>query len=225
MSCLLDVEDPPTIIFRIGRDDPWTWPDWAYVGDDGTFGNRWDDPEGLYRVLYASSVRVGCYIETLARLRPDPVVVAALETIEGDEPQEPAGVVPRSWIDRRTIGAASVAGVFASVGRSRSLAWLRQRFASDVAKLGLADLDGAAIRLSVPRRLTQLMSRAIYECSDDGSRQFSGIAYLSRFGDEFRNWAIFEPQEVDVESRSPIDPEDPDLKAALEILGLSLEVT
>ena len=59
-------------LWRIGRQpDPWQPADWAYAREDGTFGNRFDDPQGLYRVLYASSQRLGCYVETLARFRPD----------------------------------------------------------------------------------------------------------------------------------------------------------
>jgi hypothetical protein len=223
MTCPFDSEQPPDVIFRIGRRSPWDWPDWANVGDDRTFGNRWDDPEGLYRVLYASSVRLGCYLETLARLRPDPAVIAGLQAIEGPEPMDPVGVVPRSWLPERSIGAASVSGEFATVGHARSLAWLRTRFAAEVVEAGLADLDAAAVRLSVPRRLTQRMSRAIYECSHESVRQYSGIAYLSRFGDEIPNWAVFEPNKIDVRDAWPIDSEDPDFIAAMEILGLRLE--
>lgn len=222
MSCPLDSERAPDVIFRIGHANPWDWPDWADVGDDGTFGNRWDDPQGIYRVLYASSRRVGCYLETLARFRPDPAVIAGLEAIDGPEPLDPVGAIPRTWLERRSIGRASAPGDFADVGRARSLAWLRQRFATEVVALGVADLDAAAIRLSVPRRLTQVISRAIYECSHESARQFSGIAYLSRFGDEIRNWAIFEPSEMLIGEASPIDPEDPDFMSALEILGLTL---
>lgn len=50
-----------------------------------------------------------------------------------------------------------------------------------------------------------------------------GIAYLSRFGDEIPNWAVFEPNEIDVRNVWPIDPEDPDFIAAMDILGLGLE--
>ncbi|MQA00994.1 MAG: RES domain-containing protein [Dehalococcoidia bacterium] len=50
--------------------DPWTWPDWSQAIRDGTFGNRWDDPDGAYRVLYASSSRFGALLETLARFPP-----------------------------------------------------------------------------------------------------------------------------------------------------------
>ena len=59
----------PGVIYRLGRKpDPWSVPDWASAGPDGTFGNRFDDPEGIYRVLYASSQRLGCFLETLGFL-------------------------------------------------------------------------------------------------------------------------------------------------------------
>ena len=48
----------PGVIYRLGRKpDPWAPPDWASAGPDGTFGNRFDDPDATYRVLYASSQR------------------------------------------------------------------------------------------------------------------------------------------------------------------------
>ena len=61
------------VIYRLGRKpDPWAPPDWASAGPDGTFGNRFDDPDATYRVLYASLQRLGCFVETLARFRIDP---------------------------------------------------------------------------------------------------------------------------------------------------------
>jgi hypothetical protein len=48
-------------------------------------GNRFDDPMGVYRVLYASSQRLGCFIETLARLRKDVSFVADLALIWNGE--------------------------------------------------------------------------------------------------------------------------------------------
>jgi hypothetical protein len=67
------------------RPDAWQWPEWAYAGSDGTFGNRYDDPLGEYRVLYASSQRRGAFLETLARFRVDVSLVAELDAIEGDD--------------------------------------------------------------------------------------------------------------------------------------------
>ena len=56
---------PSGVIYRMGRvPDPWGVPDWASAGPDGTFGNRFDDPDATYRVLYASSQRLGCFLET-----------------------------------------------------------------------------------------------------------------------------------------------------------------
>jgi len=51
------------------------------AGLDGTFGSRFDDPEATYRVLYASSHRLGCYLETLARFSPDLSLFAELAQI------------------------------------------------------------------------------------------------------------------------------------------------
>jgi len=53
-------------------------PDWASAGPNGTFGNRFDDPDATYRVLYASSQKLGCFLETLAPFRLDPKVMAEL---------------------------------------------------------------------------------------------------------------------------------------------------
>jgi len=60
------------LILRIGRrPDQQRPPDWSLAGADGTFGNRFDDPDGTYRVLYASSQRFGGFLETLACFRLD----------------------------------------------------------------------------------------------------------------------------------------------------------
>jgi hypothetical protein len=52
----LETRVPPKPIYRVERGtDAWQAPDWAWASIDGTFGNRFDDPDSLYRVLYASS--------------------------------------------------------------------------------------------------------------------------------------------------------------------------
>ena len=60
-------------------------PDWASAGPDGTFGNRFDDPDATYRVLYASSQRLGCFLETRARFRVDPKLLTELAEIAGED--------------------------------------------------------------------------------------------------------------------------------------------
>lgn len=184
--------EPGPILFRLGHGpDPWDWQSWAYAKPDGTFGNRWDDADGRFRVLYACTQRLGTFIECLARFRPDPAVLAGLAEIDDDhsDPLVPAplmpGEVPKSWLSNRRIGMAAVDGNFAQIGHSQTLAWLNHRLATRLVHYHIPELDGSAIRLSVPRRFTQEISRVIYELTDAGRRQYDGIAYLSRLGDEF----------------------------------------
>lgn len=212
-------------MFRVGKTpDPWTYPNWAQAGEDGTFGNRWDDPKSSYRMLNACSQRLGALIETLARFRPDPEVIAGLAAIDGedDETVLPPGHVPTSWFTSRLMGEATLTGRFADVAHGRSLAHLRDALPARVVHYGLDDLDGAAIRSSAPRRFTQEISRFVYECNDASEQQFAGIRYASRLGDEFENWALFEPGQPAGDQASQIGTEDPDVVAAFERLGLTL---
>ncbi len=97
MSDGLASVEPDGPLYRLGRQpDPWAWPDWSYAGPDGTFGNRYDDPGTSYRVLYASSQRIGAFLETLARFRPDLEVLAELERIDGDDESPPGSAKRRS---------------------------------------------------------------------------------------------------------------------------------
>ena len=113
----LESKRPAGPLFRVGRDrDAWAIPDWAYAKEDGTFGNRFDDPAGVYRVLYASSQRLGCFIETLARFRVDVSFVADLALMENGEDDFAAfGTVRRAWLKGRCIGSANVGGEYADV--------------------------------------------------------------------------------------------------------------
>lgn len=227
---MTDLEEaaPPARILRIGRKpNPWAWPRWEIAGEDGTFGNRWDDARSMYRVLYGSSQLEACFVETLARFRPDPQVLAGLARIEGDDGTGPAGLLPRSWLQGRVIGEAAVRGRFCQIGAPGSLAHLHRALAPALVRHGIRELDGAAIRLTAPRRFTQEISSYVYAQSDARGRpRFAGIAYRSRFGDRFKNWAIFErPAARPVIRRLAtrrIDPAQPELRAALRLLGLRL---
>lgn len=232
MSCDIESAVPDGPLFRIGRaPDPWAWPDWSYADPDGTFGNRYDDPAGEYRVVYASSDRLGPFVEVLARFRPDPAVVAGVAEIEREQEEPPgpaAGRVSGRWLAERRIASGEAAGRFALVGHSRSLAHLRSELAARVVHHGIGELDAAAIRQHAPRRFTQEVSRHVYECADEhGEPQFAGVAYRSRLGDEFENWALFERPgqerpEIDAVRVQAVEDSDPDLLAALRMLGLTL---
>lgn len=160
MSNELVSVQPDGLLYRLGRQpDPWAWPDCAYAGPDGTFGNRYDDPEASYRVLYASSQRMAAFLETLARFRPDLAVLAELEQIDGDD--EPPAGVPRTWLDGRRIGEAALQGRFVDVGDARALATLRAALAASAIHYGLDEIDAGTIRLSAPRAFTQGVSRFV----------------------------------------------------------------
>jgi hypothetical protein len=110
-SLALTAADKP--LFRIGRrSDAWAWPPWSYASPDGTFGNRFDNPQGEYRVLYASSQRLGPFLETLARFRRDIAIDAEYALIEPDErddafPTIEPGLIPADWRARRFDAAAA----------------------------------------------------------------------------------------------------------------------
>lgn len=221
---------PEGPLYRIARaPTPWSWPDWANVGTDQTFGNRWDDPHGVYRVLYASSSRLGAFVEVLSRFRPDLQLLEELAEIEDDgEASGRPGELDASWLANRVIGVARFRGEFVDIGHSASLAHVRTALAPRVVHYGLEDLDAATIRLSAPRRFTQEVSRYVYDQSTpQGARRFAGIAYQSRLGDDFRNWALFEASggEAPLEEQAeacPIEADDPELNRALELLGVRL---
>ena len=228
MSCDLETVTPAGPVFRLARTpDPWAWPDWSQAGQDGTFGNRWDDPLGSYRVLYASGTRFGALIETLSPFRPDLEVVAGLQEIEGGDEPVAAGTVPREWFEHRLIGVAELAGTYADIGAAASLSVLRSRLAARGIHHGLPDIDAAAIRLTAPRGFTQEVSRLVYECRTEGVEPLAGIRYQSRLDDGTSNWAIFEPAaESPAPLRSfstkPVRPDDPDVTRALSVLGLQI---
>jgi RES domain len=223
---------PPERIFRIGRSpDPWDWPPWSAAGTGGTFDNRWDDSKGVYRVSYAASTLHGAFVEVLSRFRPDAVLIAGLSEIEAytaaDQASIPAGVVPREWRDQRAIGMGSVSGVFVDIGHADSLTYLHTHLAARLVHYNISELDGAAIRRTAPRTFTQEVSSFIFEQADGkGTPSFAGLSYLSRFGDNFRNWAIFERAgavaPVVNPTIRPIRRDDPDFLAALATLGLTL---
>lgn len=162
----------PPVVYRLGRaPDPWAWPDWRYAGPDGTFGNRFDDPQGVYRVLYASTQRLATFIECLAQFRPDPAVLAEFDAIEAsdDDAAPPAaGELPAEWLAVRCIGAAGLLGDYVDLGHHDTLASLRRALADRLVHYDIDDLDAATIRLTTPRALTQEISRHLFDRTEGG---------------------------------------------------------
>lgn len=213
----LETKSPPTTLYRLGRiPNPWQLPDWSRANPDGTFGNRFDDPESYYRVLYAATQELCCYVECLASFRPDLTLLAEFSQIDGDDDFLPLGTVPRDWFKPRLLGSAKIAGTYADIYAVEWVAFLRHRLASDCLRLGIADLDSGILQ-TAPRAITQLASLEAYK------QDFSGIYYRSRYGHNLENWALFEPLNILSGSTKPILPDDPIAKEAFKILGIRLE--
>ena len=225
MTPALQVARPAGLLYRVGRvPDAWALAPWTYAGPDNTFGSRFDDPEGEYRVRYAAGQKRGAFLETLARFRADPQLLAELAEIDDDPeyPTAPPSTVPSEWLHTRCVGIAQADSLlFVDISHSQSLAHLRHHLAHRLVHFGLDDLDAGDIRKRTPRALTQEVSRYVFERPE----AFAGIRYLSRLGDELANWAIFEGSELDevIEDNETIEPDDPDLVVALHTLNLTLD--
>ncbi|HXZ41150.1 MAG TPA: RES domain-containing protein [Terriglobales bacterium] len=208
----------PGLIYRLGRKpDPWSVPDWATAGPDGTFGNRFDDPEGMYRVLYASSQRLGCFLETLGRFRVDPKLLAELAEIEGEDDYCPLGEVPLEWLEKRMMGVATANGEYADICSSEWISRLRTVLAGYLKTFGIGDLDASVLQMTAARGLTQLVSRVAF------SEGLAGIYYRSKYGHDVENWALFEPFQVNVRASETIRSDDADLQQALRLHGLKFK--
>jgi RES domain len=215
---------PKKPIYRVARHpDPWTPPSWADVGEDGTFGNRFDDSAGIFRVLYAGSTPFTCFLETLARFRkPNSELLQQLDEIDGPSDFTGTGIVPGSWLTPRRIGSAALSGKrFAPVYTSEWIAHLRQIFEAEfiargVIKPGKTDFD-LAVMTSQYRPLTQRIATYVYESG------YHGIQYSSRHGDDLVNWAIFEPFNLAQPEHSDLESDDPDFKRALQHFDLRFD--
>ncbi|MGH3629453.1 MAG: RES domain-containing protein, partial [Acidimicrobiales bacterium] len=207
-------------IYRVGYGpNLWAWVPWEY----GPFTGRWDDPEGTYRVIYAGDSAMTCFVEVLARFRRDEALIADLETIEADGrdatyPTIEPGIVPTTWLEPRCLGMSNLDGTYAFVQHPESIAFLRPAFISLALSLKFADFDGAAIRASEPRALTQRLSRHLYLNDDPG---VDGVVFESRHGNDLVLLGVFEkggdpgmPEErsplLTLEPTQPIDTGSPE---------------
>lgn len=169
----LPFQSPPRPLYRIARSrnaSAWTSPDWSFVAEDGTFGNRFDDADGYFRVIYAGSSPLTCFVETLARYRQPPNVLdllAALNNIEnaGDE-EVTFATVPASWVSTRILGEAICTRTrFAHIYSSEWLSYLRRNLEPGLMAKRLnavQDFDLALLG-SQDRRLTQQIATAVYQ--------------------------------------------------------------
>lgn len=216
-------------VWRIGfRPDPWAWSRWEWA-TNGRFPGRWDDLHGNFRTVYAGSSLLACLLEVLAGFRHDARLAMELNEIIEDDADAvlhrtvAPGHVPREWLDARTATSAELAGTYCGVTDSKSIAVLYPHFIGTALRLGLADLDAAALKDARPRELTQAIATWIYETTD-----LDGVTFASRHGDDLQLWAVFErpdgglvsPQLRHIKAEELHHDSDA-IKHAFRLLGLS----
>ena len=91
--------------------------------------------------------------------------------------------------------------------------------APELGGLAVDQLDVATVRGS-NRLITRAVAAWAYAASDDDDLpRHSGIRYMSRLG-EYECWAVFDGNRINEISRSTIEANNPDLKAAADHFGL-----
>jgi hypothetical protein len=167
------------VSYRLGRvPDPWAVPDWALAGADGQFGNRFDDPDATYRVLYASSQRLGCFLETLARFRIDPKWRQSWR--QSREKTITSLLGKCLWNSSTSEYWELPGGEYADICSSEWTSRLRKSLATHLSRFGVEDIDASVLQKTAPRTLTQCVSRIVSYAG------FSRIYYLSKYGHDTR---------------------------------------
>lgn len=241
------VEPPSEPVYRVAWGvDPFAVRPWETAHEDGTFGNRFDDPGAAddipaterFRTIYCASQRACAFGEVIARMRPSPETLAGLEAIEDEEPVDGVlegivdpedrtrGLIRLEWQLRRRLGWTYLdEGLrFVDICAAENMALLHRQFASLMKTLGIREIDLSAVT-SQHRQLTQQIARYIYEQVDEhGEPLFAGLRYLSRLNPEWECWAIFDRRFVHRPGPSEtIHPNDPGLLEAARIFRLTIE--
>lgn len=183
-----------------------------------TGGERFDDPLGRFRVLYAAEQRLACFVETLAVFRPPLALIEQLRPFWRGRVPPRLGTVPADWHRQRAIVQFRIGQRqrWLDLRAAATYQALRVELAATILRLGLPDLDVSGVR-GPSRELTQAIARWVYE------HGYHGMVYRSRFDDAFDCWAIFEGAATIPDSApESIKRTGPDLRAAAALLGLRL---
>lgn len=224
-------------------------PDWDYADpEDGTFGNRFDDPDALmlprerrFRVVYCATERIGAFGETLARFRAPLSTLAGLEEIDDEEPVEEslAGAIDPQDSERILVGAdwrsqrmvshtiLEPSLRFVDLTAPKTIHALRRALAATAVRLGLYDVDEATL-MGSDREFTRRVARYLYELTDEAGRpRYAGIRYCSRLCLEWECWALYADRIKHLAGMpglaETIYPNDPDLTAIAHLWGLTIE--
>lgn len=224
-------------VFRVSRDfDVFAPPDWSWAQEDGTFGNRFDDPgkyrgipeEDRFRVVYCATQRAAAFGETIARFRRSPRLVEGLRTIDDEGPFEAeleGGELPEGWRLGRRLGSTRLDEglVFADFASPGTFQIFTEELAPLLVRFGLTEFDLSLIT-SRRRRVTQEAARYAYELTGSG-QVYAGVRYLSRLDPAWELWAVFHDRMVHSpeEHSETVREDDPGLEEAASVLGIEID--
>ena len=164
-------------------------PGWSYAAPDGTFGNRYDDPQATAsstrrRDASAPSSKRSLNSGLISRCSRSSIGLKA--TTGRRRRCRAPGSTSACSAKRRSRDGSSMSAIRL---RSPPSGWRSRQVAI---RHGLDEIDAATIRLRAPRAFTQQVSRFVYEQRDDEGAS-AGLRYRSRLGDDIINWALFGP--------------------------------
>ena len=224
---IIEVLPPLEGIWHVGRATPGE-PPYRRVSraDDSNpkGGNRFDSYSGNYGTLYFATNLEVCFAETLARFRPKPELANLVREEWVASHKMGPGSIPADW--RHTRLAYRVVPIqplpFADISHPETLAALNSQ---DDLMAGLARFSVDEIDLGLltgnDRRVTRYIAEYFAEQTDDDDLpRFSGIRYLSRLGDGFECWGLFEDTPIQTVERSSIEQTTPELLTVARRFGL-----
>jgi hypothetical protein len=189
-------------------------------------GNRFDSFSGRYGTLYFGTTLDVCFAETLARFRPNPRLVARL----GDEWESRGwmqpGSVPADWRNGRMISRVELADAlpFVDVDHPDTIAYFNRQpeLMAGLGRFGIDELDLGALT-GRDRRVTRYIAESFFDAAnDDGDPLWSGLRYMSRLGEGWECWAVFEGTNLTETYTPPILPSNPALRSVAERFQLTV---
>jgi len=194
----------PSQIYRIGKKpDAWKRP--LPTRGENRPTNRYDDPLGIYHVVYAASDAYGACVEKFAALRHDlnPDLASIDNNDGGLRSSSFAGLVPINWFQGFHLGSARLQGNFVDLRSPKTIAFLSRRMTEQFREWTRRYREWEEFDLSVlasPRReVTMEISRSIFELETREGSRYDGICYPSRLGTHVTCWAIFDDTGEDEE--------------------------
>ena len=191
---------------------------------------RWDDPDGEFRTLYAAATPSAAYTETLAVLRPAHDQVARIRRTQPTPPNDPdlhTGKIPVGYLDARHIGVAACHPDVRLIDMSDPAT--HASFPAHVRRVlgwfDIRDADRGTV-MTGDRRVTRYLARHLWQtCRDRGLTHIRGLRYESRLTPTATCFALWDdPSPIDTSTITlhPVEPTDPSLLRAVEVLGLSI---